>query len=275
MFWIVQRNMWEEERLDEFLRLLKARNLPHVARKVVPFANVFAFEVDPDCGETPFEVPPGKVCVYGSTTLSNMAIERGWSPGAYINEHFEYARFLEECLLPLNYDAKIVPFDSIEAPDGPFFIRPADDSKMFAGTDVEPEKFKRWQDKVIAAGKDEYLGFVSDFPVVIASAKNISREYRYFIVGGKIAASCRYKADGHVRYVAGTPPEADEFVRSMLRFYEPASAFVMDVAQMAVGAWPVTERGEFSVIEINCINSAGLYACDLGQIIDAIEEMES
>ena len=47
--------------------------------------------------------------------------------------------------------------------------------------------------------------------------------------------------------------------------FQPARAFVLDVADTLEGP---------KVIEVNNFNSAGLYACDVGKIVDAIEAME-
>lgn len=34
-----------------------------------------------------------------------------------------------------------------------------------------------------------------------------------------------------------------------------------------------THRLEYRVIEINCLNNAGFYACDMGAVVKAIENM--
>jgi hypothetical protein len=60
-------------------------------------------------------------------------------------------------------------------------------------------------------------------------------------------------------------PEVEELVMQAHAKFQPAAVYVIDIAQ-------VTIDGEMSykVIEYNTFNSAGLYACDVGRIIDDV-----
>ena len=51
---------------------------------------------------------------------------------------------------------------------------------------------------------------------------------------------------------------------NLTKIHQPAKAFVIDIARV---------DGEFKIIEINNLNSAGFYASDVQKIIAAIEEL--
>lgn len=80
------------------------------------------------------------------------------------------------------------------------------------------------------------------------------------MVGGQVVSACRYKPDWSDKPLMG----AFLCVWEALRRWQPADAFVVDVASGPFG---------HKVIEVNCFNSAGLYACDPGRIIDAVEAL--
>ena len=62
-----------------------------------------------------------------------------------------------------------------------------------------------------------------------------------------------------------TPQPEGKGSRQVARRSRAARAFVLDVADTLEGP---------KVIEVNNFNSAGLYACDVGKIVDAVEAME-
>jgi hypothetical protein len=92
-------------------------------------------------------------------------------------------------------------------------------------------------------------------------------EWRFFVVAGKVVAGSRYRQWGlmdHRRIDAASEPW--QFAQKMVDQWQPAEAFVIDLAKEHYDP-------SFKVIEINCINSAGFYNCDMTTVIKAIEKL--
>lgn len=254
MHWVIQDNLYNEAGYHRLIEALERQGVPHSFVKVVPFSH----ELDPD-----FDLP-NPVYVCGALTMGEVAQRKGWVPGAFTNENFDFAVWGEKwgahCL---NHDARLVAFKDVANWGGQFFIRPARDSKSFAGMTTTWTKFAEWQGKVLALGKDEYSTLTPDTMVVVAPLKTIYNERRYFIVDGRIVTSSQYKLGSRIAYDAMPNPAADLFVYSVLD-WTPARAFVLDVAETPDG---------FRIVEINSINSAGFYEADCAKLVDAIESM--
>ena len=55
-----------------------------------------------------------------------------------------------------------------------------------------------------------------------------------------------------------------DFINDMIKIYEPAEAFVIDVCLLL--------NGEMKIVEINCFNSSGFYDADIQKIVMSIED---
>jgi hypothetical protein len=100
------------------------------------------------------------------------------------------------------------------------------------------------------------------------SLKEIYAEFRFYVVDGKVITGSMYKHSNKVYYVNVTEfsdPELWKIAQERVDQWCPNRAFALDIA--------MTEN-EYEVIEINAINSAGFYACDMGKFINAINTME-
>ena len=82
---------------------------------------------------------------------------------------------------------------------------------------------------------------------------------------GRIVTGSMYRLGHRVVYDPYVPPHCLDFADQMIRQWQPARAFVMDVAETPDGP---------KIIEINNINCSGFYACNMGRIVDAVEQME-
>jgi hypothetical protein len=56
-----------------------------------------------------------------------------------------------------------------------------------------------------------------------------------------------------------------EYARSIVDIWAPAEAFCLDVAQISTG--------EYKVVEINCINSAGFYDANIPLLYGALSSL--
>lgn len=173
----------------------------------------------------------------------------------------------------MNHDSKILPIRDVQIEQNSF-IRPIDDSKTLNGRVWTPEEFVEWKLKV----KD----ILWDLIVQISPVKEIWSEYRFWIVDERIITSSQYKVGDRILYspivdqrfhdfalgVAGSEfyllPRIEGQPRSTERKWRPEKAFVLDLCETPDG---------IKIVEINTINSAGLYAADVQKLVMALHSM--
>ena len=161
-----------------------------------------------------------------------------------------------------NSDAIICEFGSVDSPWPNFFFRPTADSKSFAGAVMMDVDVKAWAESVKSIEQENYTTIDSSTPVVVAPLKEIYKEYRFFVVKGKVVTGSMYK-EGH-RVIYKTELDgADTYAQRIVDIWQPADAFVLDIA--------LGEDG-FKVLEVNCFNSAGYYAADVQLLVQATME---
>ena len=257
MFWVVQENIAQEEHHETLVKTLRRHNLPHALVKVIPFVA----ELEPDIN------PENPVIVIGSVSLADkVAPRKGWKPGSYKNENFDFTVWSERWKGHiLNEDAVVSPFNEVRAPSGLFFIRPCADNKAFTGAVMCTDEYQSWYYRLTQSEIASDLNFDFTEPVMVAPLKNILREMRFFIVGGEIVTHSTYRIGGETKYFDSsmTDQKAIEFVEERIKEWQPADAFVVDVAYIDKG---------YKVIEINNINSSGFYKSDVVRLVEALEE---
>lgn len=252
MFWVVQENLNNEIGFGRLIHAINQRSLPHEIVKVIPFSH----ELVPEP-----QIPEGPVIVSGSTALSKVAMERGWKPGAFLNDNFDFSVWKERYQgLLLNEDATIEEFGKLN-PLEPVFIRPCSDHKTFAGFVIEPEKMKSWQAQILGIS-DAYATLTPATLVLAATPKPILMEFRFFIVEGRVITGSLYKVGAHLRVARECDETAQAFAEAAAQTWQPDSAFVLDIA--------ITPAGP-RIIEINCLTSAGFYESDVDRLVDALE----
>lgn len=244
---------------NEVIDALDRYQLPHSFVKVIPFSH----EIEPDLELV------NPVMIMGSVALANKVVpKKGWKPGAFINENFDFRVWRQHWSENiLNEEAIVSSFDEVVFPrDGLFFIRPCIDNKAFTGTLLKPEGYQTWLERLQDGESSNELNFNLKEPVLVAPVKLISREIRFFIIKEKIITHSTYRLGGKTKYFDSsmTDAKAIQFVEERIKEWQPAEGFVIDVA--------LTNDG-YKVIEINCINSSGYYACDVYKIIMELENI--
>jgi hypothetical protein len=261
MHWIIQDNLYREEAYTELALALQRFEIPHDVVKVIPFTGDL-----PDHQQTiPHVSPTALVMVCGSTTLAKIATTRGWTPGSFLNKNHDYRVWkiaYGEHLL--NHDADVCRFADVKPLWSPFFIRPCEDTKSFSGTVMDWTEFSEWQHKIIELKEKTYTSLSPDTMVSYCSLKTIRKEFRFFVVDGSIVGESVYKIGSRVIYQSLVDDGAKSFANKMIQHWQPARAFVIDIAQT---------DDDYKVVEINCINSAGFYAIDVVKFVMAIEDM--
>lgn len=181
--------------------------------------------------------------VWRPVTLNYDAYEKGWGP------------------LLLNAHAPRYTLGTVPDFEGFRFIRPVADSKAFNGTVVEGRELGAW-----VAQASDYNGDATslDTPVIVTEAVNISREWRCFVVDGKVCAASLYHADGRLQMDASVPRMVTEFAAGCVSIWQPAAAFVLDIG------W---SGNVLRIIEAGCINCAGFYAADPRPVLRALADL--
>lgn len=273
MQWIIQENMYREKGYQTLIDTLVRFEVPIIKVKVVPIIDklipddfdTHAYYGDYSDIEEPFVDDTQLAMVCGTISLANVGKKRGWVPGSFLNDNFDYSRWRSNYGSNLlNYDSVAGTLETITSPWGEFFIRPAGDSKAFTGTTMTVEEFDKWRQDLLEIRNDLWI-LNAETEIVISPLKQIYSEYRCFVVDGEIITTSRYKMGSVVVYRDDITPELKAFAQRMVDLWQPARAFVIDVAETSEG---------FKIVEINNFNSAGFYACNVGRIVEAIEYMK-
>ena len=265
MHWVIQNGPIREAGYEDLVTALERYDIPYTEVTVVPFSAELIPDVDPD----------GEVIVMGTVSLAEKVAKRkGWSPGAYTNDNFDYRVWSEKWKGSiLNEDAIVCPFRHIPLEWDPFFIRPVKDNKAFSGQIMWMHEYQTWLGRLLVEEGASDLCFDIDEMVIVASPKKIYREYRFWVVDHKVVTGSVYKIGEDVTYQdeGFIDQETWRFVSGhvgkppfCIGGWAPDRAFVIDVA--------LTEEGH-KIIEINCLNSAGFYKADVFKLVQELENV--
>lgn len=274
MFWVVQGNLATDEGLNTLMKVLREEGYQHSLVKTIPFSNIIV-DVNVDInqyseGDIPhLEIENNKRMVtMGSYSLALTAKQKGWVPGSFINDNFEFSKWMSGWGSDnlLNGDAIQDSVRNIIAkiPNGQqkIFARPSEDTKSFSGQLFEADNLIYWLNKV--AESNDRFGLSADTSMIISSAKNIQAEYRLFVVDGFIVTGSLYKVKDLVTTSPVIDQAAIDYAYQMLDIWQPDRAFVLDIA--------ITDNGP-KIIEVNNINSSGFYQSDISKIVCSIDKM--
>ena len=259
MFYVIQKNLYAEENFSELVRQLEVQELDFQIVNIIPFSH----EIDPDVNVD------GKVFVFGATSIGKIAKTKNWFPG-YIDENINYHNLIDNYKGDLfNHDCVIVRFGNLitssKLPQWKhIFVRPVNDGKSFAGMTTTWLDLYAWEQRLHAIGYEgnSETTITADDYIVISEAKEIQSEYRFFVVNGKVITGSQYKLGDRVLYSNRVDKEIYRYAQQMVNIWSPNKAFAIDVCRA---------NDRFYVLEINSINSAGFYHCDMGKLIHNLE----
>lgn len=268
MFWLVQENLLNHDDYSELCGMLERYEVPHASVSIVPLSQGLSL------AERIIGLPadmPRQCFVFGSTTMAMIAKEYDWEPGAFLNDNFDARVWIPAYgSHALNPDAGTYRLADVPERRSPFFVRPVLDTKSFVGGVYETwEPFAAWREKVIGLKGTSFV-LDADTLVSVAAWAKIIDEYRHFVVDGRVVTSSRYKRNGKLDAAALVDSDVIEFASQMVALWKPDRAFVIDTARV------MNDEGgiEHKVVEINNINSSGLYKCDISKFVQAIDAME-
>lgn len=253
MYYIIQENTFREENYDVLVKTLDRFYLPYEIVKVRPFIEDFEFKTDRK-----------DIFCFGSVKMSRVAKKYNWVPGSLLNENHDYriySKYYKENLL--NYDSKIQKFgDDID--DDYFFARPCEDTKTFTGKVFSNQKWIDFKEEFYKTGQETSLN--DETEIQVSSVKNITKEFRFWIVGNDVVTGSLYRMGNWVNYSSIVDDGALNFCKEMTKIYNLADAYVMDICEVLIN-----DKPEYKIIECGCINSAGFYKANMTKLIEKIE----
>jgi hypothetical protein len=250
VFWAIQTNIIYEPDKIKILAALENLGFDYRTFSAIPFSD---------------ELPPieeKNVLFYGSTNVINSIYKsQKWNPGTFFTESFDFRVWCDKYKI-LSSNFKLLKLRDIEAchfygEEKHAFIRPVLDLKEFAGDVVEWDKFEAWKNNLLN------LELLLDCVCVVAEPFAISKEWRTFIVDGKVVSASQYREYLRLSPVQGAPREVVAFAEAQASVYSPHSVFVMDIGKSG---------DEFYVIEVGCFNSAGFYESNIETIFQAVQD---
>lgn len=265
MHFLIMDKYFNEDGFRIMKEYMVQNNISHTSVKPVPFLNIFVPEDVTDYTDASYEKYFDKsvpTMSFGSYALANQLVEEGYTPGGFINENFNiFEQMTTYWGRPnfLNGDASFGTVSNITERLNPIwtdkvFIRPVHDTKKMIATVIERDNFEY--------AINQFKETVSDdFEIMVSSCKDIISEYRLFIVKGEVVAWSLYKLHGEVRLAQTAPKYIVDKAEELCKKWVPADAFVMDFAETSEG---------YKVLEVNNINCAGFYACDIPSIVEAM-----
>lgn len=267
MFYVIQENIFRESHYNLLIETLDKLKLPYKVVRVFPYIDkIVDIEDIPDYDyevkKLPdLVVPNEKIFVFGAVKLARICRDKNWYPGSLLNDNHDfmiYSKYYKDNLL--NYDSEILKVsDDIDWDIDLKFIRPSKDSKAFNGKLYNKESWKQ----VIDTNINNQRGILTEDTLIqVSSPKNIYKEIRFWVIGGKIITGSQYKIGYTIQYNTYYEPEALEYAQKMVDIYQVSEAFVIDVCLCDDG---------WKIVEINCINCAGFYLCNMQKMIMELE----
>lgn len=253
MHWVIQEDLFQENGRAILIDTLEKMDIPYQVVKIVPFSHELIPEV----------TVSGPIIVNGSVLLSKIARERGWNPGGFLNDNFNY-----EVWYPhfknylLNSDAVFCTVLDAEPLWDDVFVRPILDNKSFNGQVMTKEEFIEWKADIIKGGNSQVF---PETQIIYASPKKVGQEHRHYIVDGKVITSSRYKFNGRANYAAGADDYIINFATRMASVFSPARVFVLDT---------YITGDEIGIVELGCACNAGFYKVDVQKLVMALEYMQ-
>jgi hypothetical protein len=269
MFYVIQENLFREYHYDKLISTLKRYGFDyHIVRSFPYTDKIVDVEDIPDVAYVVDELPDlnlnfkQKIFVFGSVKLARITSELGWSPGSMLNDQHDFMSYKDhykEHLL--NYDSTIHRLGDELEWSGDMFLRPTNDNKAFTGSLFTLEEWIDKREYILHNLKSDVIN--EDTLIQLTTPRNIQKEIRCWVVGGKVVTASQYRLGNSVVLDANVEPEALEFAQRMVDIHSIASSFVIDVC---------LSEGEWKIVELGCINSAGFYHSDLSLMIQKLEE---
>lgn len=262
MKFVIQYNLMNEDQLHDVADAVTA--YPHIFVGLIPFSR----EITANEPINGVDYIP-----YGSTLLTNLTAELGWKGLHFDVTKLNYGNFVRNRNDMLNGEHILSAEEAIEfltdqqrGAGQTWFTRPSEDLKHYSGHVAEAgeiaDQLKSMVDSFNRGEQGSY-GLNPVTEVVLARPKEISAEWRWFIVGGKVVSGSMYRAHGQLRKLRELDQAVINEAQSAADKWLPMDCVVMDTALV---------NGEIKVVEFNTINSSGFYDNDVNAVFKALWE---
>lgn len=257
--WVIQINMGSMSDIKNYVESVKKTNSNVLELSHIPFSD-----------EIQDLQLKGPVVVYGSTSFINtcrknsvlkygiFGTEKDFS---YKNCVEKYGNLLfnsiESTILTTIGDFEKENLDFI-SDNNLIFTKPQEDTKSFNGSVCKIDDFKKWCSE---AKKSLYANLSSDTKIIVSKPFNINAEWRLLIVNNQIITSSQYMKNKKFEIKSGAPIEVLNFAEKVIKTYSPAVAYVLDIC---------LSGNNYYIMEVQNINSAGAYACDIEKYANSI-----
>lgn len=264
MYYVVQENLFREYNYKNLLETLERFGFDH---EIVSLTD----------GRLNVTTEREDVFCFGAILMSKLAAKMGWKYGSMLDSNHDFDMYAKGFGMEnmLNGDAKIFGFDdSVPINNYRFFVKPVKDSKAFTGKVFTHKSWyefvknyfvmmARYKDEAKFTGRPMTLDMPEDVKLIASYEKNIQQEVRCWVVGGKVITSSLYKRGIDVIYVNYDDESFYiDFAQRMVDKHQVAEAFVLDICLV---------DNELKIVEVNNINSAGFYDCNMNLLLDSID----
>lgn len=259
MYYIVQERLYNEFEWDNLIDSLERLELPYEIVKVRPFIDTIEFKTDRK-----------DVFCIGALKMARIAEQYSWKPGCIMTPNHDfmvYKDYYKDNLL--NYDSKIYKFmEDFEWNENyDLFIRPTKDTKVFDGKVYSKGNWLKERTRLMNnANKERECGrfavLDNNTDIQVCSLKNVKKEFRFWIVGGEIITASLYRIGCFITYNDIIDDDVTEYCKEMIKIFQPAESFVMDIC--------LTDNG-LKIIELGCLNCAGLYKANIPKLLMSLE----
>lgn len=246
----------ENENQEAQIKYLEDNNIDYEIYTLVPFSH----EIIPTLPKDKLIIPFGCIeFIQDLRKIDGINLSVQFDDDVFTNENC-IKQWKSFCL---NNGAKIMTTkEAVETlVEKDYFIRPVDDKKSFKGKIYKPSELKALLERYSGYENNE---FKEDSILVVSEPKAIKKEWRNFVVDGKVVSSSLYKDGSQHREEIGAPDEVLSFCRAALKVYNPAKAFVLDVCQL--------EDDSYAIVEFGCIHNCGFYKSDVTKITKEVVE---
>lgn len=259
--WIIQNNLILEKDLQAVKNACTQNNIEYELVEVIPFSS-----------EIPNFTTDQKVNIYyGSTAfMYNIYNQLNKPKGLFFDDiTFSIENYFDKWKESmLNYGSIVTTFiDFVKQEyddDKLFFIRPDADDKSFSGEVKRFSEIKEWHKNFIL---HDNIILTDNTKIVVGEPYNIKKEWRNFIVDGKVISSSLYRTNFKLTKSGNDIPEdMIRFVEDRCIEYQPHKIFAMDIALCG---------NEYYIIECGCLNSVGFYDADIYKVITEISKYMS
>jgi len=234
---IYQKQIWDEHGYENFIKALGCYfELFEV--KVIPFTE----SIEPDIDFVPD-------IVLGSGRLVDIARKRLW-PTFESFEPIEERYFGKNMFINgENVELEIGAFNLI-ASSGNKFIKPVRE-KLFTGKVIDTSKPLEAQVQFATSG----VADIDKELIIISEAVKIVCEYRMVFIDGVFISGSMYKNNGVAEYCDYEDGLDYAKITNFIESIDiPIFTGALDLGKM--------QDDSFKIVEMNNLNSAGLYACD-------------